>query len=64
MGLAIQDISCASLVYDQAMAQGVGFEFDRGSSGIGSVLRASWVFTESVAGFRSEISSRIEFRVA
>jgi ornithine cyclodeaminase len=28
VGLAIQDISCASLVYDQAKAQGVGIEFD------------------------------------
>ena len=30
VGLAIQDISCASLVYDQAIAQGVGLEFDFG----------------------------------
>ncbi len=30
VGLAIQDISCASLVYDQAKAQGVGVEFDFG----------------------------------
>jgi alanine dehydrogenase len=30
VGLAVQDISCASLVYDQAMAQGVGLEFDFG----------------------------------
>jgi hypothetical protein len=63
MGLAIQDISCASLAYDQAIAQGVGLEFDRGSSGIGAVLRASRVFTESVTQFRAEIRSRIEFRV-
>ena len=28
VGLAIQDISCASLVYDQAKEQGVGLEFD------------------------------------
>jgi alanine dehydrogenase len=28
VGLAIQDISCASLVYDQAKAQGAGIEFD------------------------------------
>ena len=28
VGLAIQDISCASLVYEQAKAQGVGLEFD------------------------------------
>jgi ornithine cyclodeaminase/alanine dehydrogenase-like protein (mu-crystallin family) len=30
VGLAVQDISCASLVYDQAVAQGVGLEFDFG----------------------------------
>jgi len=30
VGLAIQDISCAALVYDQAKAQGVGVEFDFG----------------------------------
>lgn len=30
VGLAIQDISCASLVYEQAKAQGVGLEFDFG----------------------------------
>jgi len=30
VGLAVQDISCASLVYDQAKAQGVGLEFDFG----------------------------------
>ena len=28
VGLAIQDISCASLVYEQAKEQGVGLEFD------------------------------------
>ena len=28
VGLAIQDISCASLVYEQAKEQGVGIEFD------------------------------------
>jgi len=28
VGLAIQDISCASLVYDQAKEQGVGLEFN------------------------------------
>ena len=31
VGLAIQDISCASLVYEQAKAQGVGLEFDFGA---------------------------------
>ena len=31
VGLAIQDISCASLVYDEAKAQGVGLEFDFGA---------------------------------
>ncbi|NQW20207.1 MAG: ornithine cyclodeaminase family protein [Chloroflexi bacterium] len=30
VGLAIQDISCASLVYEQAKEQGVGFEFNFG----------------------------------
>jgi alanine dehydrogenase len=30
VGLAIQDISCASLVYEQAKAQGVGLKFDFG----------------------------------
>ena len=30
VGLAVQDISCASFVYDQAVAQGVGLEFDFG----------------------------------
>ena len=28
VGLAIQDISCASLVYDEALAKGIGQEFD------------------------------------
>ena len=28
VGLAIQDISCASLVYEQAKEQGIGLEFD------------------------------------
>ena len=28
VGLAVQDIACASLVYEQAVAQGVGLEFD------------------------------------
>ena len=28
VGLAIQDIACAALVYDQAVAQGIGTEFD------------------------------------
>jgi ornithine cyclodeaminase/alanine dehydrogenase len=31
VGLAIQDISCASLVYDQAKSQDVGLEFNFGS---------------------------------
>ena len=30
VGLAVQDISCAALVYEQAKAQGVGLEFDFG----------------------------------
>jgi ornithine cyclodeaminase len=31
VGLAIQDISCASLVYNEAKTQSVGLEFDFGA---------------------------------